>query len=172
MDYGETEGVKSANRMEGSLKVDSDVGRRIFVYAGGGGGYDEIRKIDLRYEAGPGLGYHLVNQPRFQMNFESGANYQVQERSAGSDDQNVYARVAEDFTWKLAERLTATHRFEYFNNSNDLNEFRFRLDSTISYALWKNLSLNLTVLDMYDTDPAPNVNRNELLMRSSIGLTF
>jgi hypothetical protein len=35
-----------------------------------------------------------------------------------------------------------------------------------------NFSLNLSLLDVYDTDPAPKVNRNELQIRSSIGITF
>ncbi|MEK7707524.1 MAG: hypothetical protein AAB380_05960, partial [Verrucomicrobiota bacterium] len=40
VDYGETDGVKSADRMYGSVKTDFDVGRRVFVYNLAGAGYD------------------------------------------------------------------------------------------------------------------------------------
>ena len=31
------------------------------LYNAAGAGYDEIRKIDLRYEFGPGMGYSWIN---------------------------------------------------------------------------------------------------------------
>ena len=42
----------------------------------------------------------------------------------------------------------------------------------MSYKLIENLSLNLSLLDQYDTDPAPKVGQNELQIRSTIGITF
>lgn len=171
-DYGETENVRSANRMTGSVKTDFDLGQRSYCYNVGSGGYDEIRKVDLHYEVGPGLGYHLIKRPTFEFNVESGLNYQVQQRSAGQRLESVYLRAGEDTTWKFGPRLSLIKKFEFFVNGDNWEEFRFRLDSTVSYKLIENLSLNLTLLDMFDTDPAPKVDRNELQIRSSIGITF
>jgi hypothetical protein len=47
-----------------------------------------------------------------------------------------------------------------------------RFETTLSYELWKNLSLNWTVLDLYDSEPAAGVERNELQIRSSLGVKF
>ncbi len=171
-DYGETESVKSANRMTGSVKTDFDLDSRTYAYNVGRGGYDEIRKIDAHYEVGPGLGYHLIRSPAFDFDVEAGVNYQVQLRSAGGNVDSIFVRVAEDATWKIAPRLSFTERFEFFANAEDMSQFRFRLDSTFSYKLIENLSLNLTVIDLYDTDPAPSVDQNEFQIRSSIGITF
>ena len=171
-DYGETENVKSANRMTGSLKTDFDINNRSYFYNVGSGGYDEIRKIDAHYEIGPGLGYHLVKTPAFEFDIEGGANYQVQLRSAGGNLDSVFIRAAEDATWKLTPRCSVSEKYEFFVNAEDFSQYRFRLDSTLSYKLIENLSLNLTLIDLYDTDPAPNVDRNELQIRTSIGITF
>jgi putative salt-induced outer membrane protein YdiY len=171
-DYGETEKVKSANRMTGSVKMDFDLNDRTYAYNVGSGGYDEIRKIDAHYEVGPGLGYHLIKAPAFSFDVEGGANYQVQFRSAGGNVDSIFIRAAEDATWKIAPRLSFTEKFEFFVNAEEFSQFRFRFDSTFSYKLIENLSLNLTVIDQYDTDPAPTVDENEFQIRSSIGITF
>lgn len=171
-DYGKTDGVKSADRMYGSVKTDFDVGRRVFVYSLAGAGYDEVRKIDLEYEVGPGVGYHLFIRPKFVMNVEGGINYQVQERSGSPDVQNFYFRLAEDFTWKITPRMTLVEKAEFFPRVENLGEFRARLDSTLSFALWQNLALKLSVLDLYDTRPANGVDQNEVQIRSSLEITF
>lgn len=171
-DYGETDGVKSANRMSGSVKTDFDLTASTYIYNVGSGGYDEIRKIDSHYEIGPGLGYHLIKRPTFAFDVEGGVNYQNQLRSAGRDFDSLFIRTAETATWKIAPRLSFTEQFEFFVNSENSSQFRFKFDSTFSYKLIENLSLNFSVLDLYDTNPAPSVDKNELMFRSSIGVTF
>lgn len=171
-DYGETENVRSANRVNGSLKTDFDSGENAYFYNVFSGGFDEIRKIDLQYGAGPGLGYHVLRRPLVELDLESGLDYQAQNRSTGEDTSNVYARLGDNLTWKLGSRLSLSKKFEYFFNVEDATKYRFRIDSTLSYRLVENLSLNLSLLDSFDTDPAPKVDKNELQVRSSIGITF
>lgn len=171
-DYGKTENIQSANRMTASLKTDFDLGTKSYCYNVVSGGYDEIRKIDRHYEIGPGMGYHIVKRPAFEFDLEGGLNYQAQFRSTGGNPDSLYVRAAEDTTWKLNSRLSFSKKFEFFINSEDLEQFRFRLDATASYKLIENLSLNLTLLDQYDTAPAPKVDQNELQIRSTIGITF
>jgi putative salt-induced outer membrane protein YdiY len=171
-DYGETDDVKSADRMYGSVKTDFDVGRRVFIYNLAGAGYDEVRKIDLEYEIGPGVGYHLFTKPKFVMNVEGGSNYQAQERSGSPDVENFYFRLAEDFTWKITPRVTLVEKAELFPRVDSLDEFRARLDSALSFGLWQNIALKLSVLDLYDTNPAKGADRNDVQIRSSLDITF
>jgi len=171
-DYGETESIRSANRMTASVKTDFDLGPRSYFYNVGSGGYDEIRKIKSHYEFGPGLGSHVIKRPAFEFNLEGGLNYQVQHRSAGDTLESLYLRGGEDATWRFGPRFSLTKKFEFFLDGENVQQFRFRLDTTLSYKLIENLSLNLSLLDMYDTAPAPNVDKNELQIRSSVGITF
>jgi len=172
VDYGETEGVKSADRMYGSVKTDFDVGERVFLYNQAGAGYDNIRKIDFQYEAGPGVGYHLFTKPKFVANVEAGVNRQEQKRSSGGDVDNFYYRLAQDITWKMTSRLTLTEKAELFPKAEHVEQYRARIDGTLSFALWQNVSLRLSLLDLYDTDPARGVDNNELQIRSLLGINF
>lgn len=170
--YGRTDGVLSENRMDGSSKTDFNLGKRVFVYNLGGAGHDEIRKIDLRYEEGPGIGYHLITRSNFVFNVESGANYQAQYFSDRTKNENFYVRLAEDFTWKINNRLTWDEKLEYFPRVENGNQYRARFETNLKYLLLQNLSLNLTVIDQYDSEPANGVDKNDLQVRSSLGLKF
>ncbi len=170
--YGRTDGVLTANRMDGSIKTDFDVAPKVYVYNLVGSGYDEIRRIDIRYEAGPGVGYHLLRLKNFVMNVEAGLNYQAQHFDDGRVNESFYYRLAEDSTWKINSRFTLDEKLEYFPQVGDLGEYRLRFESNLRYWLWSNISLNVTVIDLYDTEPASAVNRNDLQVRSSLGIKF
>lgn len=179
--YGRTDGVLSANRMDGSSKTDFEIGKKVFVYNLVGGGYDEIRRISLQYEIGPGLGYHLITRSNFVMNTEAGMNYQVQrlEQNVGPDETNkrFSLRLAQDATWSLSQKLTFDEKIEFYPNLEELGEFRLRFESNLRYSLWQsgsgqNIYLALTLLDIYETQPAGGVDKNDLQIRSSIGIAF
>jgi len=172
VDYGQTDGVESANRMFGSAKADFDFATHAYIYNIGGAGYDLVRKIDFQTEVGPGVGYHLFRQPTFRMDVETGLNYQSQDRTTGEKVESVYARLAESVTWKPLPKVTLTERFEYFPNLDDGDQYRARLESTVSLALYDHLSLNLSLFNTYDTNPAAGVEKNEFLLRSSLGVSF
>jgi hypothetical protein len=80
--------------------------------------------------------------------------------------------MGDSITWKISPRVSFTKKLEYFFNLEDSERFRLRLDSNLRFQLIDNLSLNLSVVDFFDTDPAPTVDKNELQIRTSIGLKF
>ena len=176
LDYGRTadgaSSVISANRMDGSDKTDFDIGNHFYLYNLGGAGYDDVRKIDLHYELGPGLGYHLLRYTNFVMDVELGANYQAQYRSDNTDTKKFYYRFAESVTWKFNKRFTFTEKAEYFPQVEEPAQYRARFEANLAYALWQNISLNVSLLDLYDTQPAATIPKNDLQIRSSLGFTF
>ena len=171
-DFGETDGRRSANRMDGGLKADWDTGERVYVYNLAAGGYDEIRKVDLRYEVGPGVGYHLFRQPTLKLDVEVGFNYQAQQRVGSADVQDFNWRLGERLVWKLAPRFTISENAELSPRVTDPEVFDARLEANLAYSLTDSLSLNFSILDLYDTQPAKEVNRNEFQLRSSVGVAF
>ena len=170
--YGRTDGIISANRMEGSIRTDFDLGARFYVYNLAGAGYDEIRKIDYRTEIGPGLGYHLVRLTNFVLNTEAGFNYQSQHLTDNSHPELFFYRFAENFNWRIRERLTLDEKLEYLPRVEDLGEYKLRFESNLRYWLRNNLAFIVTVLDQYDTQTAKGVEPNDLQLRSSIGVKF
>jgi hypothetical protein len=171
-EYGKTDGTVSANDMGGSSKTDFDFTRKVYAYNLGAASYDVIRKIDLHYEEGPGAGYHLFTGTNFIVNTELGANYQTEYRSDDTSTHSIYYRLAEDLTWKLNKQMNLTEKFEFFPKADDLGQYRFRFESTLGYALLLNFSLNMSVIDLYDTQPATGVPANDFQLRTSLGVKF
>ena len=161
-----------ANRMGGSVKTDLDLTKKWYVYNLAGMGYDEIRRIDLRYEIGPGLGYHLIQWTNFFVNTEVGAAYQHEERSDGSELSTFFGRVAENGTWKITPRLTWDEKFEYLPRIEDPDQYRIRFETNLRYAMLQNIFFNLSLIDIYESNPANRVTQNDLQVRSSIGVKF
>ncbi|MGV3773161.1 MAG: DUF481 domain-containing protein [Verrucomicrobiales bacterium] len=170
--YGRTEGILSANRMTGSEKTEFDLNSRWYLFNMAGAGYDEMRKIELQYEDSPGLGFVVITNSTLVLKSEIGFTFQQQFREDEATQTSYSARLGEIFTWRIWDKLIAEGRIELFPNLEHLGEYRFRLESTIRYPLTKSLSLNLILIDLYDTLPAQGVSRNDLQIRSSLGVKF
>jgi hypothetical protein len=61
---------------------------------------------------------------------------------------------------------------EYTPQWDDVSQFKIRGEANLRYWLLNNLSLNLTVIDLYDTRVATGIDENDLQIRSSIGVKF
>lgn len=170
--YGRTDSELSANRMDGLMKTDYDLNPRVYLYSLAAAGYDEIRKIDWRYEVGPGSGYHLLKLTNFVLRVEGGLQYQVQNFDGNGQDEVFYNRLAQDLKWNLGTLFTFDEKLEYLPEVGDFQVYRLRVEANVRYWLRSNLSLNFTVINLYDTMTAAGVGQNDLQLRSSIGLKF
>lgn len=170
--YGRTDGELSANRMDGLMKTDYDLTPRGYLYSLGGAGYDAIRKIDWRYELGPGSGYHMIKRTNLVLRIEGGFHYQVQNFEGDRQDEVFYNRLAQEFRWNPGSLFSFDERAEYLPELGDFQVYRLRVEANARYWLSSNLSLNFTIINLYDTVTAPGVGQNDLQLRSSIGLKF
>jgi len=177
--YGKSDGKLSANRMDGRFKTDFVLPGRWYLYSLGGLGYDEIRKIDLRYEVGPGLGLHLIKAPNFisesdkvNVDIEVGAELEEKRFRSGRKDSNYFIRLAQVFHWEINSKLKFDEKFELFPQIGNLEAHRFRIEGNVAYAFWKNLSLNLTVLAESESKTVNNLRPESIQVRSSLGIRF
>lgn len=172
--YGHVNDVQSANRMEGSLKTDVDLGtsRKIYLFNIAGAGYDRVRQLDMQFQEGAGLGYKIFQKPKFLMNGELGAQYQ-QFDYANTPDRAVYSiRFGEDLTWTISQKLTLRQTFAFMPSVADPSDFRMRYTMNFSYPLLKRTTLNMNLIDDYDSRPAFGVNNNEMTVQTTIGVSF
>ncbi len=170
--YGHTEGELAANRMDATDKLDYDLESKYYLYALGGAGHDEIRRIDYYLQAGPGLGKHLIQRTNLVLNVEAGANYQMQNFVGGEDTFFFYYRVGQDLKWSITPKFTFDEKIEYTPQWDNPGQYKIRGEANLRFWVLENLSLNLSVIDLYDTRVPPNVNPNDLQIRSSIGVKF
>ncbi|MBI3418216.1 MAG: DUF481 domain-containing protein [Verrucomicrobia bacterium] len=169
---GRTDGVQSANNVNGLERTEVDVAKRVFLFNAFGAGYDEVRKIDLSYEDSLGIGYTVWKRPNLALSFDTGANYQEQFFADHSSKDYFSPRLGEKATWKISSKLDLDEVFEVFPRSLALDNYRLRFEGTLRYSLSAYLSLNLRVVDLHDTQPAAGVTPNDLQITSTIGVRF
>lgn len=170
--YGRVEGALAANSLTASEKTEYQISPRGYVFNLIGGGYDEIRKIDYQFEVGPGFGVEILKLTNFVWKGEMGFNFQQQNRADDTRQDTYSVRIAEIFAWRVWDKLTADLKVEFFPNLDEFGEYRLRIESTLRYPVSQRLSLNLDVIDLYDTRPPADVSQNDLQIRSTIGVTF
>ena len=170
--YGRNDGMTDTDRVDAANKTDYDVRNQWYIYNRAGVGYDHVRKVDLGYEDGPGVGYHLVKRPTFVLNTEAGFDYRAELRAEDEDISRFYGRLGENSSWKINHRFSLDHRVEYLPSVESPSQFRLRGEANLRYWVLQNLSFNVTVLDSYDTAPARDVTPNDLQIRSSVGVKF
>jgi hypothetical protein len=172
--YGKTDGILSANDMNGSARVELDVAKtkRVFLFNAVGAGYNEIRKIDVSYEDSFGLGYKLIDRTNLTLNADTGLNYQRQYFSDGTSKDYGAFRLGELMAWKISSKWFLDEKFEFYPRFTDIGEYRMRFEANLRYLLSHSLNLNITLIDQYDTQPAVNVTRNDLLVRATLGFKF
>jgi hypothetical protein len=172
VDYGKTDGVESSDRMYGSNKTDFDISGRTFLYNYAGAGYDNVRKIDFQYELGPGTGLHLFRQPNFTANAEGGFSYQSQDRTSTERIEALYGKLGNEVVWRFNSQVTLSQRSAWLTRVDEPAQMQLRLEANLGLAVVKNVSFNLTAVEIYDTRPVPGVSPSEFQLRSSIGLAF
>lgn len=170
--YGRTDGVLSDNRMDGTWKADYDLKKRFLLYNAFRAGYNEVRSIDFQYNFGPGLGYKWIVLTNFVFKNELGGDYEEQ-YFANKDRKSRYSlRLAEDLWWQITPKLRLDEKLEVFPTVEDLGDYRLRFEANLSYLLRQNLTLTLNVVDLYDTSVPPGVSKNDLQIRSLLGIKF
>lgn len=173
LQYGETDGDVSANAMAGANKLDCDIFGRFYGYGVGGGGYDTVRKIEYQYEFGPGLGYHVLAEKAVALDAELGFNYQYRQGLNGAPNRKIFqGRISQELTWEIVSKITLTETITFLPFIDDPGQFQLRMGGNVGFGIVRHLSLNLTVLNLYDTQPAPGVPNNEFQFRSSLGVNF
>lgn len=174
MNYGAVDDVMNANRMRGDTKVDVEVSRnrRLYSYGLGGAGYDDIRQIEMEYLFGGGMGYRILDRPGLVLAGELGSQYQSFNYLNASDRETVAARLGQSLTTKFGNNVTLTQRLGFTPGFEDLSDYQIRFGLTLSMPLFKPLTLNLNIIDEFDSKPAPGVSRNDLQVSTTIGLNF
>lgn len=175
--YGFLNNVQSAERIDGSWKLDIDLGekRRLYVYEQAGAGYDRIRKLDRQFQEGVGLGYKILQRDKMVLSGEAGGQFQYLDYSKDvttADRHIISVRLGESLTWNIAGKLNLTQRAAVMPNVEDFGDFRMRFELGLSYPLFKRMTINLNLMDDYDSSPPAGVDSNELQLQSTLGITF
>lgn len=171
--YGKNKGEPSADKLDTSYRLEYDaIPNKLFIYGQPTGGYDNIRDIDYYYTIGGGLGYHILKKDNMALDASAGASYQSYHYATEKTRNDLFIDFGESFTWEIVKDLNFVQKLTFSPKAEDWNVYRMILEAGVSWAFYKNMTFNFTLIDKYDSHPAKGIDKNDLQLVSSIGLKF
>lgn len=165
-----------AQRYSGMLRYARKFGRRLrgSNFYKLDGTHDRFANIDWRLSPTVGLGYTLVESSKGKALVEGGAGWEHTKfrDSTPSRDEAVvttraYAEANVFARSKLSEDFTTVHPLGF-----RFGEFRLKSETALTNPLSDRLSLRLSLVDEFNSDPTGEAKRNDLRLTSSLVYAF
>jgi putative salt-induced outer membrane protein len=170
--YGKSNGVESANehilteRLDYLLDEKSSLFQTLLLE------HDEQELLTLRVLFTLGYKRQLVKNEKFEMSGEAGLGYSWEDFRNRGIVHEAIVHLGLDWLWKITEQLTYKQVFRLYPSLNYGGEFLFVSVSTFSTPIGKNLSLNLELINRYDSDAVAPTKKNDFSAILTLNYTF
>ncbi len=154
--YGESGGVKTAERYSTELRLDYLLTERLFSALIAGWLKDEFAGIESRYYLGPAVGYGFLNGPRHFLVGEVGVNYVTEEYIDGTEEDYLEGRASGQYQYAFTEKNRFSQSLEFLYDFEDSDNYRVNSETALISALSDYLSLKASYEIKYDNKPVPS----------------
>jgi putative salt-induced outer membrane protein YdiY len=171
--YGKNKGELSADKLDTSYRLEYDaIPKKLFVMGSRPAATIISAKSIYYYTVGGGLGYHLLKKDNMALDASAGASFQSYHYAMEDARNDMYIDFGENYTWEIVKDLNFVQKLTFSPQAEDWSVFRMVFEAGVSWAFYKNMTFNFTLIDKYDSHPAKNIDKNDLQLVSSIGLKF
>lgn len=165
--------LTSANAFRSGLRYEVNVSDRIFTFGFGSFESDRVQHLNLRDVIGGGGGLRVAQSERGTMDVFTGASMNQESFSTASgtpDRLTGELLFGQDASFKISSRTFIGGRFSFFPNLTVPGDYRAMLDTTASTKLNNWIGWQVTVSNVYVSNPPVGARTNDMLL--STGLRF
>ncbi len=179
--YGETDENVSENNVNALLQWNQILASDNYLYGNSTFRYDDIANIDYRLLAGVGAGYYLVHKDDMVVAVETGPSYLVERLRVINDSVDGVAagyqgEEEDEFMWRFSQRYKQTagnasklwESIEYLVGVGDTDRYFLNAQVGVDVPINSHFDLRLSIIDKYDSQPAPDAEANDLSMRVAL----
>lgn len=162
---------KTVENARGFANVRKTLSERTFASVDLSALHDDVAQIAYRVIMGPGAGAYLIKDDRTALSAEIGFSY-IWEKQAGVRDDFLAVRVAETFSRQLSATAKLWQSVEAIPQFEDFSVFLLKAEIGVEAAINTRLSLRVVLRDQYDTDPAPDAEKNDVSLIAGVSLRW
>ncbi|MCW5892230.1 MAG: DUF481 domain-containing protein [bacterium] len=165
--------TKLTDDAAGQVRFEYDFAQDWFAYGNGTAEYDAIQRLSIRGVPEAGLGYRLYETKDSFWSVYGGGAWVYERYFDGT--HNDYASVVFGTETELALPYDATFRAgaTYLPALDDWqNDYLIRSYASLSVPVWKMIAMKASLVDDYDSTPAPDTPPNSLSLLLGLALTF
>ena len=187
-DSNESPALTTANAIHAGVRDEFNLKPRVYAFAFTDFDENALQHLDLRNVIGGGLGYHVINSKKTQLDVFGGVSFNQEyfasytianpapppvllfEPSQSRHSAEIVA--GESLSTKLGPRTTVSEQLSFFPNLSSTGEYRVTFDANADTKLKTWLGWQITFSDRYISDPPFGLKGNDLLLSTGLRLTF
>ncbi|MFO1076587.1 MAG: DUF481 domain-containing protein [Planctomycetota bacterium] len=178
-DYAEDRPSGSSNwnltqrRVGAGLKYDYFISKRWYALATTRVLGDKFADLSLRFTAGLGIGYTVIDEEKTTLTTEAGLSY-FNENYISNTPSNDYiaARVAYKLMHVISDKTKLNHGVEAYPSLENSEDIYLQMKTEIVTNLTDNMIASLGWIMDYDNTPAPGRDRADHRVILSVGWSF
>ncbi len=164
----------TANAIQGGLRYDRNINKKMFVYVGSDFEYNDLQKLNIRAIPSGGLGYHAIASQRTVLDLFAGLAWTYENYGTGVTNNIFSPSFGEELSHKLTANTVFKEKAFFFPyvTGDQAGQYRFAFDSGVSTKISRWLTWQTSLSDHYVSNPLPGTKGNDLLLSTGLGLTF
>lgn len=129
--------------------------------------YDGMADIDYRFVLSGGPGVNLLQNEKSTISADLGPAF-ITEKVAGDTDSAWALRIGQRWDARLSPTARFWQAAEYLPAFDDWDDYLFNVEAGIEAAINSSFSLRLILRDSYDSQPAPDREKNDLAVIGAV----
>lgn len=134
--------------------------------------HDKFKDLRLRTKVGASTGYAFVKNEAMRLTGDIGVAYINEDYKNLPDDSFAALKLGERFSWKISEVQSIEQVLEAFPNLEKFSDTLIHFELTYRNLLGGGVFADITVIDDYDSDPPPGIEKNDVKVLASVGYKF
>ena len=159
-------------RAGASLKYDYFLSEKMYLLATTSAEYDRIADLDLRAQAGAGVGYQWRDDEIVKYGTEGGVSYVGEYHEFDSDESYPALRLASNLGWNVREGVAFEQVTEVYPSLEDQDDFYGKADTRLKFNLTASMYAQIQWTVNYDNTPSTGKHHTDNLVVLGLGWSF
>ena len=135
--------------------------------------HDRFANVDYRTLPSAGIGYWFYDRPDIKAMTEAAIGFEYTDyRDSQEDDDEVVLIPRAYLEKNLYGDSRISQDLVLYSTPGDLDEYRLKSETTFTSPVSEEISLKLSVIDDYDSEPAGGAKKNDFRFISSLIYSF
>ena len=137
-------------------------------------GYErnKMRKLDSRVAYNTGMSVPLSTRPVSSVVVDFGVGLNIEDYSTPEHTVRWGGLVRLSTSHRIFERVRGATHIAVLPDIRTVGRYRVNSDAQVAAPITRAVSLRLSIIDRFDTRPAPSVRRNDFSAQSGLGVEF
>ena len=162
----------TANATRGGIKYNLNTSERSSAFGFTDLEYDEFQRLDLRFVAGGGMTYQVLDREHTTFDISTGGAFNKEFFSTGLRRSSGEVLFGQELTHRLSGITTLEEKFTVYPNMSDWGAYRINFDISAVTRLNRWLSWQISLSDRFLSNPVSGNKQNDYLFTTGLRFTF